>query len=98
MNRKPKVAVVMGSDSDLPVVKKCIDALVKFEIDVDVNIISAHRTPYEAESFAKSAASRDGAILTVDFIMLLLVNSSCCVPWNVRSGTVRTHTAYHENG
>lgn len=55
MNRKPKVAVVMGSDSDLPVVKKCIDALVKFEIDVDVNIISAHRTPYEAESFAKSA-------------------------------------------
>lgn len=55
MTKKPKVAVIMGSDSDLPVVKKCINALHKFEIDVDVNIISAHRTPYEAEAFAKNA-------------------------------------------
>ena len=48
----------MGSDSDLPVVKKCIDALKKFEISVDVNVISAHRTPYEAEAFAKNAENK----------------------------------------
>ena len=55
MNKQPKVAVVMGSDSDLPVVRKCIDALKKFEISVDVNVISAHRTPDEAAEFSKNA-------------------------------------------
>ena len=63
MKQQPKVAVVMGSDSDLPVVKKCIDALKKFEIDVDVNIISAHRTPYEAEAFAKNAENNGFEII-----------------------------------
>lgn len=52
---KPKVAVVMGSDSDFPVVKKCVDTLRKFDIQVDVNVISAHRTPKEAEAFASTA-------------------------------------------
>lgn len=50
-----KVAIVMGSDSDFPVVVPCIKVLKKFGIEVDVNVISAHRTPVEAEVFAKSA-------------------------------------------
>ncbi|HBG28752.1 MAG: 5-(carboxyamino)imidazole ribonucleotide mutase [Planctomycetes bacterium GWF2_41_51] len=51
------VAVVMGSDSDLPVMKACIDKLKGFGIDPVVRIISAHRTPDIAADFAESAAS-----------------------------------------
>ncbi len=51
----PKAAIVMGSDSDFPVLVPCIKVLKEFGIEVDVNVISAHRTPEEAEVFAKSA-------------------------------------------
>ncbi len=50
-----KVAVIMGSDSDLPVVKKCLDQLEKFGIPYEAHVISAHRTPRQAEAFASSA-------------------------------------------
>ena len=40
-----KVAVIMGSDSDLPVVEKCIDELKKYGIPTEVHVYSAHRTP-----------------------------------------------------
>lgn len=50
-----KAAVIMGSDSDFPVVKKCILMLKKFGIEADVNVISAHRTPEAAADFAKNA-------------------------------------------
>ena len=50
-----KVAVIMGSDSDLPVVEKCIDELKKYEIPTEVHVYSAHRTPDEAIGFAKTA-------------------------------------------
>jgi 5-(carboxyamino)imidazole ribonucleotide mutase len=50
-----KVAVVMGSISDLEVVKPCLETLEGFGIDTDVRIISAHRTPDEAHEFAKTA-------------------------------------------
>ena len=56
MNQTPKAAVIMGSDSDFPVVKKCIVMLKKFGIEVDVRVISAHRTPEVAASYAKEAA------------------------------------------
>ena len=52
---KKKVAVIMGSDSDLGVMKNCVNTLKKFGVEVEVRIISAHRTPYEAENFAKNA-------------------------------------------
>jgi len=52
---KKKIAVLMGSDSDLAVMKNCVNTLKKFDVEVEVRIISAHRTPYEAESFAKNA-------------------------------------------
>lgn len=51
----PKVAIVMGSDSDFDKLKGCIGILKKFNIETEVRVISAHRTPYEAEDFAKNA-------------------------------------------
>ncbi len=50
-----KVGIVMGSDSDLPVVQKAIDALRELEIPYEVHIYSAHRTPEEARTFALKA-------------------------------------------
>ncbi|NLI89794.1 MAG: AIR carboxylase family protein, partial [Epulopiscium sp.] len=50
-----KVAFVMGSDSDLPVVEKAIKVVEDFGIETTVRVISAHRTPAEAERFAKRA-------------------------------------------
>ena len=49
------VAIVMGSDSDLPIMQSCIDTLKSFEINPIVRIISAHRTPEVATDFAKKA-------------------------------------------
>ena len=51
------VAVVVGSDSDMPVMQSCIDQLKDFGIDPVVRIISAHRTPQIAAEFAKNAAA-----------------------------------------
>ena len=52
-----KVAVVMGSDSDLPVVSRAITQLKHFGIPYEARIISAHRTPQAAELLAKNAAA-----------------------------------------
>lgn len=54
-NHNPKVAVMMGSDSDLPVVRKAIEVLKKFEIEFEVNVLSAHRTPDLAIHYARNA-------------------------------------------
>jgi phosphoribosylaminoimidazole carboxylase PurE protein len=53
--KKAPVAVVMGSDSDLPVMQNCIDQLKHFGIDPVVRILSAHRTPDAAAEFADQA-------------------------------------------
>ena len=50
-----KIAVVMGSDSDLPVIKKSLGIFKKFDVPFEVRVISAHRTPHEAEHFASNA-------------------------------------------
>lgn len=50
-----KVAIIMGSDSDFKVVEKGYNILKDFGVEVDVRVISAHRTPDEAISFAKNA-------------------------------------------
>ena len=50
-----KAAIVMGSDSDFPIVEKGYKLLKDFGVDVTVRVISAHRTPDEAISFAKNA-------------------------------------------
>ena len=55
--KKPPVAVVMGSDSDLAVMQSCIDQLGSFGIKPVTRIISAHRTPEIAADFAQNAAA-----------------------------------------
>ncbi|MGN1051743.1 MAG: 5-(carboxyamino)imidazole ribonucleotide mutase [Acutalibacteraceae bacterium] len=50
-----KVAIIMGSDSDFPIVSKAIKQLKDFEVPYEVHVMSAHRTPDEASSFAKNA-------------------------------------------
>lgn len=56
MPAKPEVAIVMGSDSDWPLVKKAYETLSEFDVVCDVRVISAHRTPEEACSYAAGAA------------------------------------------
>lgn len=59
-----KIAIIMGSDSDLPVVEKAADTLAKYEIPFEVHIFSAHRTPEEAREFALHARKNGfGAII-----------------------------------
>ena len=50
-----KVAIIMGSASDLPIVRKAIDMLTSLEIPYEVHVYSAHRTPHEAAAFTASA-------------------------------------------
>ncbi len=59
-----KVAIIMGSDSDLPVVEKAIVTLKEFGVPAEVHVFSAHRTPDEAADFAMNArANGFGAII-----------------------------------
>lgn len=50
-----KVGIIMGSDSDLPVVEKAINVLKEFAVPFEVHVFSAHRTPVQAKEFAASA-------------------------------------------
>ena len=50
-----KVAIIMGSDSDLPVVSKACDKLDEYGVPYEVHVYSAHRTPVEAKEFSSSA-------------------------------------------
>ncbi len=52
---KPKVSIIMGSTSDLPVMEKAAALLNEFEIPFEINALSAHRTPKEVEEFATKA-------------------------------------------
>ncbi|HAA24981.1 MAG TPA: 5-(carboxyamino)imidazole ribonucleotide mutase [Ruminiclostridium sp.] len=55
MFSNPKVAVIMGSDSDFPVVEGCIKVLKDFGVDFKVMVCSAHRTPDKAAAFSRKA-------------------------------------------
>ncbi len=59
-----KVGIIMGSDSDLPVVQKAVDTLKAFDVPYEVHIFSAHRTPVEARNFSINARENGfGAII-----------------------------------
>ena len=58
-----KVGIIMGSDSDLPIVKKAVDMLKVLEIPFEVHIYSAHRTPAEARDFAVNARANGFGVL-----------------------------------
>lgn len=55
---KAKVSIIMGSMSDLPVLKKAADFLESMEVPFEMNALSAHRTPAEVEKFAREAQGR----------------------------------------
>lgn len=55
---KPLVSIIMGSTSDLPVLKKAADFLNDLQIPFEMNALSAHRTPHEVEQFATNADGR----------------------------------------
>lgn len=59
-----KIAIIMGSDSDLPVVQKAVDMLKEFSVPYEVHVFSAHRTPDEAALFSREARQNGfGAII-----------------------------------
>ena len=59
-----KVGVIMGSDSDLPVVEKAIDKLKEYGVPYEVHVYSAHRTPEQAGEFSRTAQEKGfGAII-----------------------------------
>lgn len=58
-----KVAVIMGSTSDLPVLQEAIAILKKFEIEVEIDIVSAHRTPQKMFDFGKQAHKRGISVI-----------------------------------
>lgn len=58
-----KIAIIMGSDSDLPVLKPAFEQLKKLEIPFEAHVYSAHRTPVEAANFAKNARENGFGVL-----------------------------------
>lgn len=58
-----KVGVIMGSKSDLPVMQDAVDILKDFNIDVEVDIVSAHRTPEKLFDYGKNAHTRGFAVI-----------------------------------
>ena len=55
MAKTPKAAIIMGSDSDYPVLEPCVALLRKFGVEVEAMVCSAHRTPEKAAAFAREA-------------------------------------------
>ena len=53
-----QIGIIMGSKSDLPVMQNAIDILKEFEIEIEVDIVSAHRTPQKMFDYAKNAKTR----------------------------------------
>ena len=58
-----KVGIIMGSDSDLPIVEKAIDKLREYQVPFEVHVFSAHRTPVEASDFSKTAREKGFGVI-----------------------------------
>lgn len=58
-----KIGIIMGSKSDLPVMQDAIDILKQFDIDVEVDIVSAHRTPEKLFDYGKNAHTRGFSVI-----------------------------------
>jgi 5-(carboxyamino)imidazole ribonucleotide mutase len=59
----PLISIILGSDSDLPIMQETAQILEEFNIDYEIKILSAHRTPKEAFDFAQNAANRGVKII-----------------------------------
>ncbi|MCH8169932.1 MAG: 5-(carboxyamino)imidazole ribonucleotide mutase [Bacteroidetes bacterium] len=58
MNENPVIGIIMGSDSDLPIMQKAFEVCKEFNIKFEVKILSAHRTPEEHGEYSRSAEER----------------------------------------
>ena len=58
MTRKPKVGIIMGSDSDLPIMQKAFQVFDDFKLPYEVKILSAHRTPLQHSEYSSNAEKR----------------------------------------
>ena len=58
-----KVGIIMGSDSDLPVIEKAIETLKEFSVPFEVHVYSAHRTPEKAVEFSKNAEDKNFGVI-----------------------------------
>lgn len=58
-----KIGIVMGSDSDLPIIQKAVDVLRQFDVPYEVHVYSAHRTPVEARDFALNARANGFGVI-----------------------------------
>lgn len=58
MKTKPVIGIIMGSDSDFPVMEKAIDICKEFNVQFEVKIVSAHRTPNKMKDYAENAMNR----------------------------------------
>lgn len=63
MKTMSKVAIIMGSTSDLPVMQEAVDILKGFDIEVEVDIVSAHRTPGKLFDYGKNAHARGISVI-----------------------------------
>jgi 5-(carboxyamino)imidazole ribonucleotide mutase len=62
--KTPKVAILMGSDSDLPTMKKCLAELTRLEVPHDIVVASAHRTPERVANYVKKC-EKDGVLVFI---------------------------------
>lgn len=58
-----KIGIIMGSDSDLPIIKKATDVLKSFDVPFEVHVFSAHRTPDEARDYSRGARENGFGVL-----------------------------------
>lgn len=58
MEKNPLVGIIMGSDSDLPIMTKAVDVLKEFQVPFEVKVLSAHRTPEEHANYSRTALER----------------------------------------
>ncbi|MGI9161546.1 MAG: 5-(carboxyamino)imidazole ribonucleotide mutase [Mycobacterium sp.] len=63
MAEQPRVGVIMGSDSDWPVMEAAAEALAEFDVPFEVGVVSAHRTPGRMLDYARTAAGRGIAVI-----------------------------------
>ncbi|MBP1544737.1 MAG: AIR carboxylase family protein, partial [Oscillospiraceae bacterium] len=63
MSEIKKVAVIMGSDSDLPVVRKAAEVLKEFGVPFELHVLSAHRSPREVAAFASTARANGFGVI-----------------------------------
>ena len=71
-----KVAVIMGSDSDLPIVKQAVQKLKEFNVPFEVHVMSAHRTPEDAAEFSKHLGGVLAAHTTLPVIGIPIKSST----------------------